>query len=182
VTLAQDLATGEIVLEIEPSGYGEPEGLRFDDEGSYVFYHPQTDEVLLTVPWEEIDEILDLSPPYLRRDGDGTLYLDPETGQEIILVPMDEFERVMNEAYSSTEALNPEPQTALLFSPDGATWSLQPTTAAFGEAGWIEAMAVGDDVIVAVFRPHGDGYPQTEAEAELYRPPPAQWWLGELEG
>ena len=42
-------------------------------------------------------------------------------------------------------------------------------------------MTVGDDVIVAIFRPHGDGYPLTETEAELYRPPPAQWWRGTLD-
>jgi hypothetical protein len=177
-----ELETGEIVLETgEPTQYGEPEGLRFDDQGNYIFSDPKTHEVFVTVPWEEINEILDLSPPWVRGDPNGIHYIDPETRAEIVTVPMDELNRVMDERVRISEGSYAEPETGILFSPDGTAWSLQPTAAAFGQAGWIEAIAVGDDAAIAVFRPHGDGYPQNEAQAQLYQPPPAQWWIGTLE-
>lgn len=177
-----DLATGEVVLEIkEPTGFGEPEGLR-DEDGNFVFYDPQTDEVYLTLSWDEIDEILGLSPPYQRWDDDGIRYIDPETRAEIVTVPMEQFEAVMDEGYRASEGAYQEPNTALVFSPDGNAWSRQPVAEAFGEAGWIETMAVGDDAVFVVFRPHGEGFPTTEAEAELYEQPQAQFWLGTLDG
>jgi hypothetical protein len=177
-----DLATGEVVLEIdEPNGYAEPEGLRFDGEGGYVFYDPATDEAFLTVGWEEIDELLGLSPPYVRWDEDGIHYVDPETGEEIVNLPMEDYERAMDEAYRATEGAYEEPNMALVFSPDGTAWSRQSVAEAFGEAGWIESVTVGDDVVITVFRPHGENLPQNEAEAEPYEPPPAEWWLGTLD-
>jgi hypothetical protein len=178
-----DLATGAVVLDIEASdGYAEPDGLRFDEEGGYVFYDPETNEVFLSLPWEDIDELLGLSPPYMRWDEDGIHYVDPETGQEIVVVPMEEYEAVMDEAYRASEGAYQEPNMAVLFSPDGTAWSRQPVEDVFGEAGWIESMTVGDDVVIVVLRPHGENLPQNEAEAELYQPPPAQFWLGSLEG
>lgn len=177
-----DVATGGVVLEIEePNGYAEPEGLRFDDEGGYVFYDPATGEAFLTVGWEEIDEILGLSPPYVRWDEDGIHYVDPETGDEIVDLPMEDYERAMDEAYRASEGAYEEPNMALVFSPDGTAWSRQPVAGVFGEGGWIETVTVGDDVVIAVFRPHEENLPQNEAEAELYEPPPAEWWLGTLD-
>jgi hypothetical protein len=178
-----DVATGEVVLEIdEPSGYAEPEGLRFDEEGGYVFYDPATDEAFLTVSWEEIDELLGLSPPYMRWDEVGVHYVDPETGEEIVIIPDQEYQRAMDEAYRASEGAYEEPNMALVFSPDGTAWSRQPVAEVFGEGGWIESMTVGDDVVIAVFRPHGENLPRNEAEAELYQPPPAEFWLGSLDG
>ena len=178
-----DLATGAVVLEVEePTGFDEPEGMRTDDEGVFTFYDPASDEVYLTVSWQEIDELLGLSPPYQRWDEEGIHYLDPETGEEIVLVPHEVYGQAMDAAYRAADGNYQQPDTALVFSPDGTAWSRQPTVDAFGEAGWIESIAVGDDAVVVVFRPHGDEFPTDEATAELYEPPTAQIWLGTLAG
>lgn len=77
------------------------------------------------------------------------IFSDPETGDFLGEVSYEDLIRMEEDYYRSRE---PESHRALVFTPDGETWSIQDVGAEFGDSGRIGHLAIGaGEVAAAVF-------------------------------
>lgn len=117
------------------------------------------------------------TPSYVRQDADGYTILDPDTGEPIMRLD----NTILSDAYATqTIDTGSLEESVLWFSTDGASWSRQSVTEAFGVAGWTQATAVGRDRVVITFQPNAGFSPRPTEQAEVYVAPPTQVWVGTL--
>jgi hypothetical protein len=161
-------AAGEIQPIVSKDGFAVTLGL-----GGWVVADEATGEVITT---------LEMESAHMELDETGEVVItDPATGDDLLVLTRSEVEAVEQAAFEAAEPepVEPEmdPAELLAFSTDGATWTVDETTALFGETATILRVAVGTDCAIALVVTDPDALMKYALEGG--EPPPTEVWVGE---
>ena len=107
-------------------------------------------------------------------------FLEPSTNEVIATVSFDALDIAQEAAYAQLDGPSGE-RTALLLSPDGATWSLTDLDSALDGAGHVAHLGIFGKRVVVLRQPFDD-QPLTDEEAAVYRAPPLEVWVADIPG
>ena len=117
-----------------------------DPDGTVIYENISQEDVFTG----QADEIVRLEGRFM----DTTVWLDPETGEDLVTIPSDVINEAVDAILSSvdfgpeSDFVEPPQGSEIWFSPDGNAWTLIQSDAVDFEQGYTGLVAVGDDELV----------------------------------
>ncbi len=131
------------------------------------------DEVLLELPmWETSQE-----NPIVDVEAATLTYTDPDTGDPLVTIGITDLEDAQQAAYAEMDGGPMNERTAVLSSPDGATWSVTYLDDQFDQPGFVQQVIVVGGRVVLLRQPFDESM---MTESEPPEPPPLEVWIADL--